>query len=161
MKDPHNDESENTEPIDSTETEDAKILLADPGDYHRAQRLKEIHGARNQVRNVRQEGRDAMNNKIPYKLQSAVHEYALELEPIVNQITLDTNWPKAAPWDSFDEYCDLLGQSIEEHQGNPELNAEFTTATINESLIVYRYLNNVLAEIRPIIEEDDSDEWEV
>lgn len=169
------DTEEDAQPIDTTDAEDAQLLLADPDDYHRAQRLKEIHDARRQAAKARREAADKYDdirhpedrrNRQHAYLGRRVHQYGIELEPLIDATNVDTEWPDNLPWLTFADYLDSMGyvpgdcpaaisgrKAPEDGKTYPT-EGKFTT-------IVYRYLNRVLAEVRPIIEEDTDTKWEV
>ena len=169
-------DAEDAEPVDTTTEEDAQLLLADPDDYHRAQRLKEIHEARRKAAEARRTAADKYqdvrrvenrrNQRHAYVARH-VHQYAIELEPLIDAADgLDAEWPDTLPWPTFPAYLDSMGYvpgdcpAAVVGDTRPEEGKSYP-AEGRCSTTVYRYLNRVLAEVRPIIEEDDSDEWEV
>jgi len=144
-----------------TDTEDEpEIQLADPDDYHRRQRLKEIHKARQRVHRVvdnyekaewRKEGKEQRR-----RLAYAVSMYVSELEPVIRDTDADVSLPDRYPWDTALQFADALGMIPED--------CEPTSATYSpkpNTVEVFRICNRVLADVKPLIEEDDSDEWEV
>lgn len=136
------------------EKEELTVDLNDPDDYHRRQRLKEIHDTRRHVhkalRKLDSHGARREIDNQHFKLRNAVALYAIELEPLIKQLDdFDTSLPDPLPWDSIGEYTDLLGYQ------------KTKRGSINAHTIVFQRLNKALAEVKPLIEEDDSDEWEV
>lgn len=126
------------------DAEEIESELQDPDDFHRRQRLKEIHQARKQVHK-------AVNDSNPETedVQYAVAMYAIELLPVIREIDdFDTSLPDTLPWPSLHAYADMFGHIDE---GNP----------INYHTYVFQRLNDALAEVRPLIEDSDTDEWEV
>jgi hypothetical protein len=132
------------EPVDTTDAEDAEILLADPDDYHQTQRLREIHEARRNVHKSLR-GKDIE----PHEIQYAVAAYGVELQPLMRKVEFNTDLPDTLPWDDIDAYLDRFG-------GHNE-----PTNYVNYHTFVFRRLNALLADVKPLLEEDDTDEWEV
>jgi len=150
---------------DATDTEEEpEIQLADPDDYHRQQRLKEIHQARQRVHKVidsfdkaeylsggRQQRRE---------LAYAVSMYVSELEPLIHDLDADVNLPEHWPFDTVLQFADRLGQHPKDF--NPdELPDKLIYTPRQNSIQVFRICNRVLADVKPLITEDDSNEWEV
>lgn len=145
------------EPIDTTDSEDADILLADPEDYHRTQRLREIHEARRTVHEVLREidaytGRSEHNSQ-KGKLAHAVTAYITELEPLIHQADVDETLPEGYPWDTLSEYADMMG--YHEKDGGGEI------AGYHRTMFVFRRANTILSEIKPLLTEEETREWEV
>jgi hypothetical protein len=132
------------EPLDTTDADDAQLLLADPDDYHRAQRLREIHQARRQVHTAI----NADGGTDTTDVRNATVLYALEVLPLIHGTDFDTDLPDALPWDSIERYVDAFGT----YDGRP---------TLNYHGFVFQRLNAALAAVRPLIEEDSTDTWEV
>lgn len=135
--------------------EDDELLLADPDDYHQAQRLREIHDARRHVhkviRNIERWSVSKRHAKQQRNLTDAVIAYYTELEPLIRRSNTKIKLPHDFPFDTADQFATTLGTHPEE--GQP--------AGYNESQLVFRKLNQFLAEVKPLIEQDDTDEWEV
>jgi hypothetical protein len=133
-----------SEPIDTTDAEDAQLLLADPDDYHRSQRLKQIHDARRKVHDTTHQSNDIR------EVKNAVVLYGIELLPLIRDTDFDTSLPDGLAWDS-------IGGYITRHGEVPRGETNY----LNYHMIVFQRLNDALAEVRPLIEEDETDEWEV
>jgi hypothetical protein len=131
--------------------------LADPDDYHRRQRLKEIHKRRQQVSKTLDETDRYVKTKEHEKQKShlidAVTAYIAELEPLIERTDAEPEVPEAMPWDTVGEFADKLG--THQRDGRQE------KAHYAHTLKVYRACNQYLAEVKPLITEDDTDEWEV
>lgn len=144
------------EPVETTDSEDTEVLLADPEDYHQAQRLREIHEARRNVHTVLNNikgftGSDEHTNQ-QLDLADAVTLYASEILPPANAADLDTGFDLDLPWDDLEEYTVRMGRDPDREEsipGYPYHNA------------VFQKCNALLAEMKPLIEEDDASEWEV
>ncbi|MFC7135033.1 MULTISPECIES: hypothetical protein [Salinibaculum] len=150
------------DPEDAEDVPD--IDLADPDDYHRRQRLKEIHKARQRVHKVMDnfdkterlsEGRQERR-----ELAYAVSLYVSELEPIMNDIDADTSLPDHWPHDTILQYADSLG-ALPSDADLPEKYSKLRYTPRQNSVQVYRICNQILADVKPLITEDESDEWEV
>lgn len=146
------------EPVESTDRKDADVLLADPEDYHNAQRLREIHEARRNVHTVLNEiemytsSKDHIEQK--HRLANAVAAYLAELEPLVHQTDHDLEYEDdTLPWDSALEYASTLGQYNED--------GDLEVVGYTRSMHTFQMANQFLAEVKPLITEDDTDEWEV
>lgn len=142
------------EPVDTADTEDTEILLADPDDYHQAQRLREIHEARRNVHTTLNKVDGFTDEKTHHKqranLSHAVVLYASELLPPANAADLDTSL-SGLPWDSIEHYVHAMGADPEDAEA----------AAYNYHNLVFQRCNALLAEMKPLIEQDDTDEWEV
>jgi len=147
-----------TEPVDTTNAEDAEILLADPNDYHQTQRLKEIHDARRRVHKVL----DEINRHTVQKehdtqraaLADAVAAYVTEIEPLIHKTEFDPSLPDGLPWDDLMRFADTLGHTF-------DTDDERGKAHYQESIYVFRQCNQFLSKVKPLITEDDTDEWEI
>jgi len=145
---------------DTEEIEDEpEIELQDPDDYHRRQRLKEIHKARQKV--AEKVGDLDVNEKHPKrirtytitKLNHTVAMYVNELLPLIEHVDVteeDISLPDTCFHDDIIEYAQYMGMGEDGGPVNP-----------THSMEVYRTCNRILADVKPLIEEDDSDEWEV
>jgi hypothetical protein len=150
--------NQEAEPTDTEDVPD--IELADPDDYHRRQRLKEIHKARQRVHNAMSNMDDTPDPKEAEnqrrQLAFAVSMYVSELEPVIRDTNADVSLPERYPWDTALQFADALGMIPED--------CEPTSATYSpkpNTVEVFRICNRVLANVKPLIEEDDNDEWEV
>ena len=143
-QEPDADEIEDKTNTDSEEN----IQLTDPEDYHRRQRLKEIHKRRQQVSKALDD-MDRYTTKDEHEKQQtalvdAVVAYIAELEPLILRTDASPDLPDNMPWDSVSEYADLLGHYHED--GNRE------KANYHHSMKVFRACNQYLAKIRPLID---------
>jgi hypothetical protein len=147
------------------EPEDREIDLADPDDYHRRQRLKEIHQARQRVHKViddferaKQPREKRQQNR---ELCHAVAMYIAELEPIIEDVATDVTLPERYPWDDAPDFAHKMGvvpdswEPPEDYDHNPDYSPKAT------SLHIFRICNRVLSDVKPLITDDDADEWEV
>lgn len=162
---------EDAEPVGTTDGEDAQLLLADPDDYHRAQRLREIHKARRKANQARREAQDKFNdvrhthrrNHRAAHVAKHVHQYAVELEPLIRATDGTAQWRDELPWDTFDDYMDRLGyvkHNSPAALGDKEKGRTYPPMT-EYTIKVMRWLNRRLADIEPIIQEDKNDSWEI
>lgn len=148
-------EKHDGEPVESVDSEEAEVLLADPDDYHRSQRLREIHKARRQVHDcftsmeTYTSGNTHSNQR--GELAHAVSAYLIELLPIFRQTDTDTSLPDKLPWRSFNDYVTTTGF-------NPTTD-EY--GTYQDAMIVFETANQRFAEVKPLVEPDESDEWEI
>jgi hypothetical protein len=147
------------EPIDTTDAEDAQILLADPDDYHRTQRLKQIHKARERVadhvHDLDVKGRGKVSWESITELVHAVAVYAEEILALRKQMDQGPlELPEGCQHDTVEDYAITMGNT----QASDGTNQPVAP---NHAMAVYRTCNDFLAEVKPLIEEDDTDEWEV
>ncbi len=135
-----------------------KTELADPDDYHRNQRLKEIHQRRRQVAKQ-------IDKVDPYtktkehaqqkgKLAHSVALYISELEPIEKRTEANIELRDVLPWTDASEYADKMGRVIEDNGDTGDV------AGYEHSLAVYRACNEFLAEVKPLVDDDNS-EWTI
>lgn len=134
------------------------LALADPEDYHRSRRLKEIHRARERVHDVVQEleisesdGSAVYVHSIT-ELAHAVAMYATELRPLMEQLDLDDEaleLPEFAYHDDVIHFTQSMGLTGD------------GPARRMASMKVFQKCNAVLADAKPLIETDETDEWEV
>ncbi|QLH82793.1 hypothetical protein [Halosimplex pelagicum] len=138
---------------DTEEIEDDTLALADPDDYHRSQRLREIHKARRNVHDtlnsIERFNSSSDHSRQQLNLADAVSLYASELLPPATDADLDTTLPDAVPWDTLEEYARLLGHGKD------------ADVTYQHHNIIFQECNRLLADLKPLIEDNDSDEWEV
>jgi len=144
---------------EDTEGSDETIELADPDDYHRSQRLKEIHQARQRVHDTLDSfDKAAKKPEATHqcrKLAYAVSMYVSELEPLILDTDADATLPNRYPWDTALQYADALGK-VPDDFDHPA-----TYAPKANSIQVFRLCNKILADVKPLVEADDTDEWEV
>lgn len=145
------------EPVDTTDKEDAQVLLADPEDYHHTQRLREIHDARRNVhKTLRQtEGYVPEEKHIAQRarLCIAVTAYITELEPLFDATDAEQTLPDNLPWTDLSEYATTMGAWGKDDKRKK--------APYECSTLVFREANRFLAEVKPLIEEEETKEWEV
>lgn len=126
------------------------LALADPGDYHRNQRLKEIHQRRQKVGELIDEMDPVVqpknHNRQQLQLARVVSAYIAEIEPLIDQTEHKPELPESMYWDNIEQFADNMGYKPREEREIP---------SYQESLKVYRVVNKFLAEIRPLIEEEN------
>lgn len=148
-------EKHDGEPVESVDSDEAEVLLADPDDYHRSQRLREIHKARRQVHDcftsmeTYTSGNTHSNQR--GELAHAVSAYLIELLPIFRQTDTDTSLPEPLPWPDFKNYTTTTGYRTD--------NDEY--CGYQASMMVFETANQRFAEVKPLVEPDESDEWEI
>lgn len=151
--------SEDPEQIDTTDAEDAELLLADPEDYHRAQRLKEIHDARKQVhdiiRNYGQIGDEKSYEHARMALSNAITMYIAELEPLIEDAGAEVSLPDKYPWKDVHEFANRNGKLPSDHK----IDAKYIPKP--NATEVFRICNRFLADVKPLLTEDETTEWEV
>jgi hypothetical protein len=143
------------ESLEETDDGEAEMVVVDPEEYHESQRLREIHQARRQVTNVLQEieavGSTSDTLRQKGDLAIAVSAYYAELQPLI--IANDASpleLPDSHPWDTVREYGAHMG-----------LVGDGEHAEYQVSMYVFRQLNQLLADAKPLIKPDESTEWEV
>jgi hypothetical protein len=147
------------ESVETTGTEEAEVFLADPDDYHQSRRLKEIHTAREHVHkqvrtmDVPDEGDGSLYKREVQELSQAVAMYAAELLPLAYQLGMD----EAGEIDLPDRHChDHLAETASRMgMGNDG------PMSRNECMAAFRLCNSILGAVKPMIEKDESNEWEV
>jgi hypothetical protein len=144
---------------DADTEQDDPLALADPDDYHRTQRLKEIHQARQEVSQKVSELdiNESKVGRIRYdsiqELAHATAMYVNELLPMIEAADIDgerLSLPDACYHDSIVGFAKSMGIGEDGRPVNPSHSTE-----------VYRRCNAILADLKPLIEEDDNNEWEV
>lgn len=140
----------------TTDTEE-DTKLEDPDNYHETQRLREIHEAR---QNVAKQVRDMdinqrTGNKVYLysmtRLCNVTALYVSEILPLVRKVEFDVpDLPDYCTHDTLRGYATNMGM---DDSGNP--------VSPSESLTVYRHCNEFLAEIKPLVSEEQTDEWEI
>jgi hypothetical protein len=153
-----------TQPDTEDTEQDEPLALADPDDYHRAQRLKEIHQARQEVhkklRGFERPKRFDEGKGQRMELAYAVSAYVSELEPLIDDLDADISLPDHWAFDDILQYADALG--VHPSGYNPdELPDKLDYSPKRNSMQVFRRCNEILADVKPLIEEDDNNEWEV
>lgn len=144
--------------------EDEPLALADPDDYHRTQRLKEIHKARQEVHSKLRgfdrptRFREGQNQRM--KLAYATSAYVSELEPLIHDLDADISLPDHWPFDDILQYADALGCHPNDY--NPDgMPDKIDYSPKRNTMQVFRRCNQILATVKPLIEEDENTEWEV
>jgi hypothetical protein len=141
---------------DTTEEDHPNVELTDPDDYHRKQRLKEIHKRRQQVNKILDDidrwNKSDEHSRQKLALADGVTAYIGELEPMIMHTEEEPRLPDAMPWESVHEYADLMGSTPKN---------EDTDSHYVHHFRVFRACNRYLARVKPLIEEDDENEWEV
>jgi hypothetical protein len=153
------------EPDTDDAEEQREIDLADPDDYHRRQRLKEIHKARQRVHKViddfEKANRLKKGNEQRRKLAFAVSMYVSELETIITDTDADVSLPEHYPYDDVLAYADSLGRIPADFDRPDSWPEKMKHTPQPNSVQVFRVCNKVLADVKPLITDDDADEWEV
>lgn len=141
------------------DAEEPDIDLADPDDYHRRQRLKEIHKARRHVSDkvadldVNQKKPGRIRTYSITELSHTVAMYVNELLPLMEHADTDPediSLPDSCFHNNIIEYAKCMGIG---EDGDP--------VSPHHSMEVYRTCNRILADVKPLITEDDSEKWEV
>ena len=151
-------DTDDLEAVETTDAEDAQLLLADPDDYHRAQRLRQIHEARREVHKALREtegmASSSEHTNFNYNVAVAVSAYITELEPLMDAVEYDDTLDRSR-FRSLREYATTMGDIV-----NDDLERE-GKASRRESLFVFRQANRFLAEVKPLVSEEETNEWEV
>jgi hypothetical protein len=146
------------EEIAAEDAEDKEALLTDPDEYHRSQRLRTIHERRRNVHKVLDDiDRFATANthtKQKQALADAVSAYILEVETVLEDADVTAELPENTAWDSVVDYAKNLGAYTDE-------DGDQQTAPYPSSMRIFREVNTAFSTVKPLIEEDDNDEWEV
>jgi len=136
--------------------EPTETTLSDPDDYHRRQRLKEIHQRRQRVVKVLDDmdpwTKSDEHSRQRLNLAHAVALYVAELEPIADRTDESIELRDSLPWDDATEYADQMGYYGDDDAQIPGY---------QKSNAVYRACNQFLADVKPLIEPDEQTEWEV
>jgi hypothetical protein len=144
-----------TEPVEPTTDDDGELLVVDPEDYHEAQRLREIHEARREVQRTAREidtyTTESEHSKQRGDLAMAVTAYIYELLPLIRQTDYDDELADTMPWNSLQDYAHRSGA----------LPADKGRANYEVSMGVFGQANEFLAEVKPLIQEQENDTWEV
>lgn len=146
----------NAADIDTVDTEEARLLINDPDDYHEAQRLREIHEARRDVRTTLKKI-ERYANKDEHRRQrmalaDAVSFYISELEELLDATGYDDSMDRTE-WPSLRFYATTMGRRRPDSDG--------AMAGYEESMYVYRQANQFLASVKPLITEEEETEWTV
>jgi hypothetical protein len=143
------------EPVENVDAEETEVLLADPDDYHQSQRLREIHKARRKVHdkftNIDTFTEDDIHSNQKGQLAHAVAAYVVELLPIFRQTDTNTALPHPLPWDTLGEYVTTTGFKPDERE----------YCGYQVSMSVFETANQRFAEVKPLVEPDETDEWEI
>jgi len=128
--------------------------LIDTDDYHRKQRLKEIHQTRQAVAESIQTMEIDKNDPRPLtaEMKHITHNIALyiqELIPIIEKAGLDdmAELPDEYKFDSLFQFGRTLG--IDPDTGKPP--------TLGEMMTVYEQGNRILATVKPLIDDSDNE----
>jgi len=143
-------------PADTTDTEDVQLLVNDPDDYHEAQRLREIHEARRDVRTTLKKI-ERYTDKHEHRRQrmalaDAVSFYITELEELIEATGYDDSMDRTE-WPSLRSYATTMGRKSTDSDG--------AMAGYEESMYVYRQANQFLASMKPLITEEEENKWTV
>jgi hypothetical protein len=153
----------------TNDTDDPELTFNDPDDYHRARRLKQIHRARERVQDARLEYSEAWNEKehqvAKRVLATTVTSYVDELLPLLRHS--DTDDPLDNPdvkterlWHDLEQFATMGGRYPP--GSNPPGDREGgDLAAAPHLMTVFRLTNHALSDLRPLIEEEETTEWEV
>jgi hypothetical protein len=148
-------DADDGEPVGKLDQDEAELLVADPDDYHEAQRLREIHEARREVqrtaRDIDTYVTDTEHSKQRGALAMAVTAYIYELLPLIRQTGYDDELADGMPWGSLEAYATCAGA----------LPGDKKRANYEVSMAVFGQANKFLAEVKPLIKEQENDTWEV
>jgi hypothetical protein len=144
------------EPLEEIDEDEAELMIVDPEEYHESQRLREIHQARQKVTKALTEFDpytiDEEHNRQRGKLAYAVTAYYAELEPLIRASNTESvELRDVLPWDTAGEYATCMGNDPSEGK----------TVGYEASVLVFRRLNQFLADVKPLIQPEESTEWEV
>jgi hypothetical protein len=149
-----------SQPDSDPDAEQDNLALADPDDYHRTQRLKEIHKARQRVHktidgfdNTATKRDDARAQR--QQLAYAVSMYVSELENVITDTDADVTLPDRYPWDDVRGFADSLGVIPKDFDHPTDYSPK------QNSIQVFRVCNRILADVKPLIEQQEDTEWEV
>jgi hypothetical protein len=90
------------------------------------------------------------------ELAFAVSMYVSELEPLILQTDADVSLPDGYPWETALEFADALGVVPKDCE-----TTDTRYSPRPNTVMVFRICNRLLADVKPLIEENDTDEWEV
>lgn len=156
----------NTEQSDSTDAADnpaVTLTLDDPDDYHKAHRLRQIHSARRQVRDaliVINRADEKHLREYRLALADAVTAYIAELEPLMDDAGYSGRLERG-PWDDLEQYADMMGREPEETRGPGDGLQMGEPPGLERHVWVFRQANRFLADVKPLLTEDSTDEWEI
>lgn len=147
------------EQVEEVGDDEAQVLIADPDDYHETQRLREIHDARQQVvkqvkdLDIHENTGDRVYTYDITRLANLVAVYAMELRPLAEQAGLADSdiatLSENSPHRTIFEFADEMGMD----GTNP--------VPIRYAMQVYQRCNGLLAEIKPLVTEQEETEWEI
>lgn len=136
--------------------------IKDPGEYALRRRLEQILDARERVVQARNEAhekyedvrnREDRENLAHGHVAQAVHEYACEVEALIaQQNEIETDWPEDTLWGDLTDYINAMGYvpgdcpAAVTGRERPDTEKRYPPES-RFSLVVYRYLNRVLAEM--------------
>lgn len=140
--------------IDATDAEDADLLINDPDDYHETQRIREIHTARREVHKTLREidrfTTTEEHERQKTALADVVSAYVIELEPLMHATGYNGEL-SGLPWNTVGHYAALLGAHPDDREISP----------YEHSMAVFRTANKFLSEVKPLVTEKETTEWEV
>lgn len=149
-----NPDSTDADAVESVGKEEAQLLVNDPDDYHQTRRLRDIHDAKRDVRKTLRDmdrfTTEEEHHRQKIALADAVTSYIIELEEVIETTGWDDS-VEPGPFDSLRRYADLMGRDPEE--------MEITSYEI--SMLMYREANKALSHAKPLITEEETNEWEI
>lgn len=141
--------------VGTVDGEEAQLLVNDPDDYHETQRLREIHEARRDVRTtlkgIERYATEAEHNRQQMALADAVTFYISELEELMDATDYDDSLPEMVPWPHLRAYADVMGRNTDTDE----------VAGYEHSMFVFRRANKFLASVKPLVTEEEENEWTV
>ena len=155
MSEPSDEPAEQAEHAELADESHHEAVLADPDDYHRSQRLRQIHKARDKVHqhftSFDTYTGEATHNNQKGRLAYAITAYVIEILPILRQTDTSIALPPQLPWDTFSEYVTTTGHDYERDE----------YGSYQEAMMVFELANQRFAEIKPLVETDETDEWDI
>lgn len=148
-------DADDAEPVESINGDDGELLVVDPDDYHEAQRLREIHDARREVHRVHRDIDHYTNDGEHYRqranLAQAVSAYIYELLPALRAAGVDTSLQSKLKWDNLEAFATAGGRDFDEGE----------YPSYQTSMVVFSAANRAFAELKPLVQTDEDDTWEV
>lgn len=141
--------------------DDRQIVVEDTDDYNQAQRLKEIHQARREVRKAQKELTRGKANRSEHKesherFAATVAFYGHELLPLMEDTEWERELPEEAPYPSVRAFLKTAPMVP------PGKKDEWPYIPEQVALGVFHHLNQFVREIGLGADfEDSADEWEV
>lgn len=131
------------------------LQVADPDDYHQAQRLKAIHQARRHVIKTFQ-GMESLaetdvREEQTGQLASAITAYLTETDELLQRSNVQLDLPETYAWDSVRQYMAWGGYDLQNHRFPINL----------YHMAVFRMANEAVAEMQPLVDEQENDSWEI